>query len=165
MSRLGDLNTNRSWSELAASLKDELAKWDITRIVMPKVTDCRNSGSVMVEILGKDGQWWPFACSRFGAYSNGPERNLCAILMAVQGMRKMDQRGIAGLMVQASKLTALPDPNNPYHILGAEPDWNQERLRALYRDLVKKYHPDNRTTGDEAKWKRIQKAAEEIKIA
>lgn len=33
--------------------------------------------------------------------------------------------------------------NNPWRILGVDPDVDQETLKRTYRNLVKKYHPDN----------------------
>lgn len=57
---------------------------------------------------------------------------------------------------------------DPYKILGVSPDFSDEEIKAEYRSLVKKYHPDkysNSPLADEAdeKMKEINFAYEQIK--
>lgn len=51
--------------------------------------------------------------------------------------------------------------NNPWHILGIEPDSTLDEVKLAYRRMTKKHHPD--AGGKVANWLRIQSAYEEIK--
>ena len=57
--------------------------------------------------------------------------------------------------------------NNPYKILGVSPNASDEEIKKVYRELVRKYHPDRYTDSDLAdlaneKMKEINAAYEEI---
>lgn len=93
------------------------------------------------------------------------DANLRAIGMAVQAIRGMDRWG-TGQMVDAafSGFTALPagedqpgNPSLPWHeVLQVSPDASSDVIRAAYRSLAMKYHPDQ--GGDLAKFVELQKA-------
>lgn len=50
----------------------------------------------------------------------------------------------------------------PHAILGVTSDAPPEVVDAAYRALAKKYHPDNKETGNEARFKAIRSAYEQV---
>ena len=45
-----------------------------------------------------------------------------------------------------------------YEVLGVSKGASKDEIKSSYRKLAKKYHPDNKETGDEAKFKEVQEA-------
>ena len=45
-----------------------------------------------------------------------------------------------------------------YEVLGVSKDASESEIKSAFRKLAKKYHPDNKETGDEAKFKEIGEA-------
>ena len=56
---------------------------------------------------------------------------------------------------------------NPYEVLGVSPDASDEEIKKAYRELAKKYHPDNYANSPladvaEQKMKEVNEAYDEI---
>ena len=45
-----------------------------------------------------------------------------------------------------------------YEVLGIQKSASKDQIKSAYRKLAKTYHPDNKETGDEAKFKEVQEA-------
>ena len=45
-----------------------------------------------------------------------------------------------------------------YEVLGVKKNASKDEIKSAYRKLAKTYHPDNKETGDEAKFKEVQEA-------
>lgn len=47
---------------------------------------------------------------------------------------------------------------NPYHVLGCSPMDDEKVVKDKYRQLCKRYHPDNAETGDRGKFESVLNA-------
>lgn len=157
---LGGMNNSRSWENGLRDLRDELKRWGMTDYVLPNKTASRNSGKVSVEVFGRDGQWHDLACSHFG----DPEKNLTAIVLAVESWRKADQRGIAGLFMEVSKLVALPSGDmQPYILLGVVAGASHKDLMAAYKKKLTASHPDH--GGSTELFEKVREAGRQLGLA
>lgn len=98
-------------------------------------------------------------CSTQGAYQD----NLRCVFYAVQGMRMNEVRGIADTMKNAyAQLAAPATSRDPYEILGVRPDAATEIIKAAYRTLVKRLHPDVAGPGSVEAFKEVEDAMDTI---
>lgn len=158
-SNLAGMNNYRTWEAGLRALRDELRKWDMPDYVLPNKTESRNSGTVSVEVYGRDGQWHDLACSHFP----DPEKNLTSIVLAIEAWRKADQRGIAGLFMEVSKLVALPSGTGPYVVLGVASGANRRDLMTAYKKKMISSHPDHGGSLEELE--KIREAGRELGLA
>ena len=170
---LGSLRTNKGWGELKEEVQAEFDRWGFHEVVFPTKKDALNSGAVTVLVKTKSGDWTDLKCAAFKG-SDGPERNpvsstgqaLCAVREAVRGFRLADQRGIAALFADMTKLLALPPPEDdgdPYSALGVSRSAGKDQLRRAYRERVKRAHPDHGGSQDE--FIRVQEAGKALGVA
>ena len=52
----------------------------------------------------------------------------------------------------------MAEKRDLYEVLGVQKSASKDEIKSAYRKLAKKYHPDNKETGDEAKFKEVQEA-------
>ncbi len=164
MSKPGALRTTATWAESLQDLKEEFRKWDKADYVLPTINESKALGKVRVT-FAVNGVWTPLECSlRAQPYSPfSPETSIRAILIAIEGARKADQRGIGALLAAATQHLALPPKQAPEQVLGlALGERDSLKLRQAYVARAKATHPD--TGGDEAEFKKVQQAAEELGV-
>lgn len=63
---------------------------------------------------------------------------------------------------QANSQLAEAVADDPYEVMGLDPNCIPSEVIHRYRQLAKKYHPDNRETGDEGMFKKVTAAYEEL---
>ena len=160
--RLGHLNTNKSWPVLLKEVKEELDKWGIEDYLLPTLRKSQDDGEVVIQIA-RGGNWEAVRCGNFTHWTNGAQRNLCAIREALRAHRLADQRGMGSVFAQVAKL-ALPDPEDPYQILNIRRGSGIEEIRSAYRKLMQTAHPD-KPNGSRPAYDRVRRAGEQLGVA
>lgn len=72
------------------------------------------------------------------------------------------KRGWEEIQRTRANTAVVEQVDNPYDILGLDPNCIPSDIIYQYRQLAKKYHPDNLETGDEATFKKVTAAYEEL---
>lgn len=91
------------------------------------------------------------------------EDNLWALCRTLDALRQIERDGSPSLINRAFKgFAALPDPNNRawWDVLGVLRNAGQTEIKQAYFNLAKKYHPDNKETGDPDLFLQVQRAYE-----
>jgi hypothetical protein len=88
--------------------------------------------------------------------------NLRVLFIAVESMRMNDKRGIGKVVESAYLQLAGMSERDPYRILGVSRSDTLSRIESIYKELLKRFHPDT-INGDEKKTKEIITAMNEIR--
>ena len=151
-----------SWEQSKTDLREELRKWGVEKYALTTKKEAEEIGAVTV-IFFKNGVSASPSCSRWGGEWQGPERNLRAIVGAVQSARLADQRGIGTLWAEIAKTLALPPGDDPYRVLGLTKEATPAEVRKAYLQKAQETHPDH--GGNETDFRRIKEAAEKLGVA
>ena len=156
-----NLNTTKTWDQITKEVRQELARWGITDYQLPFKGDSVRLGSVTLRVRVREEEK-TITCNRFQT-GNWPERNYSAIALAIRSARLADQRGILDVFAQAAQLAALPDPNDPRHILGVGPESSRDKITRAYRQHLIAAHPDQGGTAEALE--RIREAGRKLGVA
>jgi hypothetical protein len=91
------------------------------------------------------------------------EDNLWALCRTLDALRQIERDGSPSLINRAFKgFAQLPDPDARkwWEVLGVDMRASNEEIKKAYFDLVRRYHPDNKTTGNEELFRQVQRAYE-----
>lgn len=104
------------------------------------------------------GRQYCFACDRWNKVGD----NIQAARHTIAALRGIERWG-TGDMLQAAftGFAALPNPENPYSILGLKEGATSDEVNAAYKALVKEHHPDK--GGDPEQFNKIVNARVKLK--
>jgi len=91
------------------------------------------------------------------------EDNLWALCRTLAALRQIERDGSPSLINRAFKgFAALPDPSERkwHEVLGVPSTATEAEIRQAYFILAKKYHPDNKETGNPDRFLQVQQAYE-----
>ncbi len=92
------------------------------------------------------------------------EDNLWALVRTLDALRQIERDGSPALINRAFKgFMALPDPEDRkwWEVLAIPATADNEQIKNSYRDLARRYHPDNSETGNDDNFRQVQKAYEQ----
>lgn len=162
--KYGNLTTSKTWNESLAELREEFRRWGVEDFLLPTKAESQRDKKVCVPFALR-GTWVNPECSRWQAI-DGPnwlERDLRAIVRAVNAARLADQRGLGALMAEATRALALNAGDDPWVILGLLREAEPEDNRRAYRRLLARAHPDH--GGDPERFRAIMEAGEKLGFA
>jgi len=91
--------------------------------------------------------------------------NLRAIEKSIEAIRGLERWGASDILARAfSGFKALNSApvEAPYTILDLSENCSRDEINSAYRKLAKKFHPDNRETGDQQKFIKIKEAYDQL---
>lgn len=97
-----------------------------------------------------------FACDKWLTV----EDNLWAIVKHIEALRGQERWGVGSLDQAFAGYMALPDPDAKtwFEVLNLDKNASNDEIKARWRELSKRYHPDNLETGDAKMFDQVQKA-------
>jgi hypothetical protein len=99
------------------------------------------------------------ACDRWDYLDD----NMWAIAKHIEALRGQERWGVGTLEQAFTGYVALPAPEQWWQVLGVGPNATPDEVRAAYRELARKNHPD--AGGDHDRFVRIQQAYERAEKA
>ena len=134
MSRVGELNTDKSIAATRRDIGDCMRKWRVNAWYL-----MTGNGRAVLTYTVRD-RHQEIACDRFPS----AEQNARALYGLVDALRLADQRGMLREMAeQAAALLSAPVRARPAHeVLRVFPDAPLAVIEAAYRALAKTAHPD-----------------------
>ena len=166
MNKHAQITNSPPWGDLQKRLKQNFDAWPAVDSFIPpkeakKYSDPKEA---IVEFMLR-GEWKSASCSAFP----DRHRNLHALVLAFEAVRKADMRGIAGVFANvAAAFAALPAPDDVDHntwlrVIGLEgAGHDREEIRTAYREALKRAHPDHGGTAE--KFQQVQQAGIELDI-
>ena len=91
------------------------------------------------------------------------EDNLWALARTLDALRQIERDGSPSLINRAFKgFAQLPDPDARkwWEVLGVDMRASNEEIKKAYFDLARRYHPDNKATGNPDLFRQVQQAYE-----
>ena len=167
MPRYGEITTNKSYPEVMRELQVVFRKWGVTEYSIPRFSEAAKAGGAVEISFKMDDVWLDLACGRFTWGRNAPVKNLLALVIALDGFRLADERGIADFRAKIIRgFKALPpaDDFDPHKVLRVARDAPKEVIRAAYRALARSTHGDT-GSGDTEAFQRIHRAGEELGVS
>jgi hypothetical protein len=99
-----------------------------------------------------------FACDCW----NHVQDNMHAITLTIEALRGISRWGTGDMMEAAFRgFTALPESTGGltwWKVLGTAHNATEEQINDAYKDLARKYHPNNAGGGNAEKWMEIRQA-------
>lgn len=112
-----------------------------------------------VAIFFRRGEDMALACDIYTTV----EDNLWALCRTLDALRQIERDGSPSLINRAFKgFAQLPDPDARrwFEVLEVSEQSTNEAIREAYFRLAKKYHPDNKETGNQELFRQVQQAYE-----
>lgn len=126
--------TRRHWSPISCRLKQSGNTTGRTAAIRPAKPD--DPGVAVYFQIGGEPHCLP--CDTYLLV----EHNIAAIAAHIEATRAIERHGVASVREMFSGFAALPAPQKWFEILGVSAGSNADVIRAAYRALAAKRHPD-----------------------
>jgi hypothetical protein len=113
----------------------------------------------------RNGKQLCIPCDKYRAVRD----NIRAIGLTLESIRRMERYGtsqtveatLSGFAALPAQASTNSGPRAWHEVLQVSPEADPSVIRAAYRNLAAKYHPDNPTSGDQDKFLEVQRAVRE----